>query len=149
LLPAMTAQNESHILNVCSVLGLVPGRKLMAYQTSKFALVGFSLALRTEVGAQNVGVTAFCPGLVDTPMMDQSGPGWLRKSVSLGPLSLIMSPDAVAERAIASIRGDRGLVVVSWGGQLIWRLYRLAPALVLWLFRGRCRGGRSGSPVNR
>jgi NAD(P)-dependent dehydrogenase (short-subunit alcohol dehydrogenase family) len=40
--------------------------------------VGFPLALRTEVGAQNVGVTAFCPGLVDTPMMDRSGPGWLK-----------------------------------------------------------------------
>jgi NAD(P)-dependent dehydrogenase (short-subunit alcohol dehydrogenase family) len=149
LLPSMIEQNESHILNVCSVLGLVPGRKLMAYQTSKFALVGFSLALRTEVGAQNVGVTAFCPGLVDTPMMDRSGPGWLRKSVSLGPLSLIMSPDAVARRAISSIRGDRGLVVVSWGGQLIWRIYRLFPALVLWLFRGRCRASRNGSPIDR
>jgi short-subunit dehydrogenase len=149
LLPSMIEQNESHILNVCSVLGLVPGRKMMAYQTSKFALVGFSLALRTEVGAQNVGVTAFCPGLVDTPMMDRSGPGWLRKSVSLGPLSLIMSPDAVARRAISSIRGDRGLVVVSWGGQLIWRIYRLFPALVLWLFRGRCRSSRNGSPIDR
>jgi 3-oxoacyl-[acyl-carrier protein] reductase len=148
LLPLMTEQNESHILNVCSVLGLVPGRKLMAYQTSKFALVGFSLALRTEVGAQNVGVTAFCPGLVDTPMMDRSGPDWLRKSVSLGPLSLIMSPDAVARRAISSIRGDHGLVVVSWAGQLIWRIYRLFPALVLWLFRGRCRSSRNGSPVD-
>jgi short-subunit dehydrogenase len=56
------------------------------------------------------GVTAFCPCLVDTPMMDRSGPGWLRKAVSLGPLSLIMSPDAVARRAISSIRSDRGLV---------------------------------------
>jgi NAD(P)-dependent dehydrogenase (short-subunit alcohol dehydrogenase family) len=61
LLPSMTEQNESHILNVCSILGLAPGRKLMAYQTSKFALVGLSLALRTEIGAQNVGVTAFAP----------------------------------------------------------------------------------------
>jgi 3-oxoacyl-[acyl-carrier protein] reductase len=144
LLPMMTLQNESHILNVCSVLGLVPGRKVMAYQTSKFALVGFSLALRTEYAAQNVGVTALCPGLVDTPMLDKFGPGWLRKSVCLGPLSLVSSPDAVAHRAISSIRGNRGLVVVSLGGQLIWRLYRLCPALVLRLFRGRGRPNRNG-----
>jgi 3-oxoacyl-[acyl-carrier protein] reductase len=140
LLPMMTTQGESHILNVCSVLGLVPGRKMMAYQTSKFGLVGYSLALRTEVVAQNVGVTALCPGLVDTPMLEKFAPSWLRKSVSLGPLSLITTADAVAKAAISSIRGNRGLVVVSWGGQLIWRLYRLSPALVLWLFRSRRRG---------
>jgi 3-oxoacyl-[acyl-carrier protein] reductase len=147
LLPLMVEQKESHVLNVCSIMGLVPGRKLMAYQTSKFALVGFSLALRTEVGAQNVGVTALCPGLVDTPMMDKFGPGWLRKSVSLGPWSLVTTPEAVARRAISSIRRNRGLVVVSWGGQLLWRIYRLFPALVPWLFRGRCRPGGNGSPI--
>jgi 3-oxoacyl-[acyl-carrier protein] reductase len=137
LLPLMTLQDESHIVNVCSVLGLVPGRKVMAYQTSKFAMVGFSLALRTEYAAQNVGVTALCPGLVDTPMLDKFGPGWLRRSVCLGPLSLVTGPEAVARKAISSIRGNRGLVIVSLGGQLIWRLYRLFPALVLWLFCGR------------
>jgi 3-oxoacyl-[acyl-carrier protein] reductase len=147
LLPAMTLQNESHVLNVCSVLGLVPGRKLLAYQTSKFALVGFSLALRTELGGQNVGVTALCPGLVDTPMLDQFAPGWLRKSVSLGPLSLVTTPDAVARRAISCIRGNRGLVVVSMGGQLLWRIYRLCPSLVLWLFRRRRQLCQDGSPV--
>ena len=141
LLPEMDLHNESHILNVCSVLGLVPGRKVMAYQTSKFAMVGFSLGLRAELGGQNVGVTALCPGLVDTPMLDKFATGWLRKSVSLGPLSLITTPEAVADKAISSIRGNRGLVVVSWGGQLIWRLYRLFPALVLWLFRRRKRRG--------
>jgi 3-oxoacyl-[acyl-carrier protein] reductase len=145
LLPLLGAQRESHILNVCSVLGLVPGRKVMAYQTSKFGLVGFSLGLRTELGGQNVGVTALCPGLVDTPMMDKFGPSWLRKSVSLGPLSLISTPEAVARRAISSIRGNRGLVVVSTGGHLIWRLYRLSPGLVLWLFRRRPR--RRGPPA--
>jgi 3-oxoacyl-[acyl-carrier protein] reductase len=149
LLPLMTAQRESHIVNVCSVLGLVPGRKVMAYQTSKFGLVGFSLALRTELCAQNVGVTALCPGLVDTPMLGKFGPGWLRKSVSLGPLSLVTSPDAVARKAVASIRNNRSLVVVSFGGHLIWRIYRLFPTLVLWLFRRRRRPGRDGSPAKR
>jgi 3-oxoacyl-[acyl-carrier protein] reductase len=143
LLPLMTVQNESHILNVCSVMGLVPGRKLMAYQTSKFALVGFSLALRTELGARNIGVTALCPGLVDTPMLDKFAPSWLRKSVSLGRLSLVTTPDAVARRAMASIRGNRGLVVVSFGGRLIWWIYRLFPALILWLFRRRRRPDRN------
>ena len=138
LTPTLAKQEESHILNVCSLLGLVPTRKLMCYQTSKFALVGFSTALRTEFSAQNIGVTALCPGLVDTPMLEE-GPGWLKKSVSLGPFSLVSSPESVARTAIASIRGNRGIAVGSIGAQLVWRLYRFSPALVLWLFRRKAR----------
>jgi NAD(P)-dependent dehydrogenase (short-subunit alcohol dehydrogenase family) len=139
LLPLLIKQRESHILNVCSVLGLVSARKLMSYQTSKFALVGFTMALRTEYGAKNVGVTALCPGLVDTPMLDKIGPRWLRKSVNLGPLSLVVSAEAVARIAIASIRHNRAVAVVSFGGYLIWWIYRLSPTLGLWLFRRRRR----------
>ena len=138
LVPSLVKQPESHILNVCSVLGLVPARKLVCYQTSKFALVGFSMALRTELGAQNVGVTALCPGLVDTPMLQQ-GPRWLRKSVSLGPVSFVVTAEAVARTAIASILSNRAIAVVSLGAKLIWWIYRLSPTLVLWLFRRKPR----------
>jgi NAD(P)-dependent dehydrogenase (short-subunit alcohol dehydrogenase family) len=138
LIPALVKQQESHILNVCSLLGMVPARKLMCYQTSKFALVGFSMALRTELGAQNIGVTALCPGLVDTPMLE-AGPGWLKKSVSLGPFSLIVSPEAVARTAIASILGNRAIAVGSVGSRLVWWIYRFSPTLVLWLFRRKPR----------
>ena len=48
LLPTLTAQAEAHIVNVSSIFGLVPMRKIAAYQTSKFGLVGFSAALRAE-----------------------------------------------------------------------------------------------------
>ena len=136
LLPALRVQRESHILNVCSVLGLVPGRKLMGYQTSKFALVGFSLALRTELAATGVGVTALCPGFVDTPMLEMVGPRWLRKSVSFGPLSLIASAETVARQAIVSIRRNRA-IEVSFVARLLWLVYRISPTLVLWMFRQR------------
>jgi 3-oxoacyl-[acyl-carrier protein] reductase len=139
LLPALRAQKESHILNVCSVLGLVPVRKLMGYQTSKFALVGFSLALRTEYFAENVGVTALCPGFVDTPMLERFAPAWFKKLLSFGPFSLVVTPDFVARQAVASIRRNRGIVVVSFGGKILWRIFRLCPTLVLWLFRRKTR----------
>ena len=135
LLPTLTAQRESHILNVCSVFGLLPVRKLMGYQTSKFALVGYSLALRTEYFAQNVGVTALCPGFVDTPMFERFGPAWFKRLLSFSPFSLVVSPDFVARQAVASIRRNRGIVVVSLGGKIMWLIFRLCPTLVLWLFR--------------
>src|SRR5262245_48444274 len=61
--------NEAHILNVCSIFGLVSTRKSAAYQTSKFALVGLSAALRAEYGSPAFGVTALCPGFAHTPLV--------------------------------------------------------------------------------
>jgi NAD(P)-dependent dehydrogenase (short-subunit alcohol dehydrogenase family) len=58
LIPKLAKQRQSHILNVRSILGLVPER---SYQTSKLGLVEFSLALRTGYAAHNVSVTALCP----------------------------------------------------------------------------------------
>ncbi|MGH6726369.1 MAG: SDR family NAD(P)-dependent oxidoreductase, partial [Pseudolabrys sp.] len=69
LLPTLVAQEEAHIVNVCSIFGLSAAPRFAAYQTSKFALVGFSMAMRAEYGRPGFGVTALCPGFVQTPMI--------------------------------------------------------------------------------
>src|SRR5688572_25665238 len=66
LLRTMLSRTEAHVLNVCSVLGLVGMPKVTAYCTSKFGMVGFSEALRNEYGREGLGVTALCPGFVTT-----------------------------------------------------------------------------------
>ena len=68
LLPTFIHRPEVHIVNICSVLGLVGLPKVCAYSTSKFALVGFSESLRSEYGKQGIGVTAICPGFVKTKL---------------------------------------------------------------------------------
>lgn len=140
LLPVLIRrEKESHILNVCSVVGLIPVRKLAVYQTSKFGLVGFSLAMRTLGTRFNMGVTALCPSLVDTPMLEEMGPVWYKRSLRLGPLSPVVSPDVVARHAIASIRKNKGIVVIPFSGKLLWFAYRLAPNLFLRLFSRQFR----------
>ena len=133
----MACQEESHILNVCSLVGLVPVRKLASYQTSKFGLVGFSLAMRTLGVRYNIGVTALCPGLVDTPMVEQMGPRWYKQSTRLGPLSPVVSPEIVARQAIAAIRRNKALAVISLSGKLLWFAYRFAPTLFIRMFTRR------------
>ena len=66
LLPSLLARPEAHVLNTCSMFGLFGAPKLAAYCTTKFALVGFSDALRAEYGRDGLGVTALCPGFVRT-----------------------------------------------------------------------------------
>lgn len=129
LLPSLQS-NEAHILNVCSIFGLLSTRKAAAYQTTKFALVGLSAALRAEYGNSRFGVTALCPGLVHTPMVDE-----LNDAEKLPPEWLFVDVETVAAAAIRAIRKNKGIVVVPLAARALWLLARLSPALVDWLNR--------------
>ena len=62
----MKARGRGHILNTSSILGLFPKAEHAAYVAAKFAVVGFSEALRAELAPHGVGVTVLMPGLVRT-----------------------------------------------------------------------------------
>lgn len=138
LLPTLLAQEESHIVNVCSILGLVTMKRTAGYQASKFGLVGFSGALRAEYGHAGLGVTALCPGFVRTAMIENL-PGMVRPVV---PGWAFTSAERVAARTITAIRRNQGLVVIGPSARVFWWLMRLSPPLVGWFNRERKRRGR-------
>ncbi|MFC4501196.1 MULTISPECIES: SDR family oxidoreductase [Streptomyces] len=55
-----------HIVNTASAAAFLPSRALPAYSTSKAAVLMLSECLRAELAGQGIGVTAICPGLVNT-----------------------------------------------------------------------------------
>lgn len=69
-LPRMLAHGEGgHIVTTASSGGLLAGM-LGVYATTKFAVVGMMEALRVELAGRNIGVSAFCPGLVRTDIFN-------------------------------------------------------------------------------
>ncbi|MFC8869880.1 SDR family oxidoreductase [Streptomyces sp. NPDC057148] len=63
----MAARGQGgHIVNIASAAAFQPSRALPAYSTSKAAVLMLSECLRAELAGQGVGVTAICPGLVNT-----------------------------------------------------------------------------------
>jgi NAD(P)-dependent dehydrogenase (short-subunit alcohol dehydrogenase family) len=66
VLPYLKRNAESRIVNISSIGGRVAVPHMAPYCTSKFALAGFSDALRMEVAAQGVRVTSVSPGLMRT-----------------------------------------------------------------------------------
>ena len=71
LLPRMRAHGEgAHVLVTSSSAGLVAGGKIGIYVTSKFAVVGLMESLREELEGQNVGVSIFCPGFVQSNLIE-------------------------------------------------------------------------------
>lgn len=65
LLPVLRSHPGSHLVNLSSVFGIMAPPGQVAYATSKFALRGFSEALRAEIGSA-VGVTVVHPGGIRT-----------------------------------------------------------------------------------
>ncbi len=68
IVPKMVERGAGSVVNVASASGVVGFSKLTAYSASKFALVGFSEALRGELDGTGVKVGTICPGLVRTPI---------------------------------------------------------------------------------
>ncbi|HEV2700478.1 MAG TPA: SDR family NAD(P)-dependent oxidoreductase [Steroidobacteraceae bacterium] len=66
-LPRIRAQGEGgQIVSVSSLAGLLGHAPAGVYTASKFAVVGMMEALRAELADANIGVTVFCPGIVNT-----------------------------------------------------------------------------------
>ncbi len=148
LLPSLLEREESHILNVCSILGLVASKRMAAYHTSKFALVGFSRALRAEFVRRGLGVTALCPGFVKTQIFQSAqaaGPG---HAVPPPPWWMLTTVERVAAVAVDSIRRNRAVATVSPTARVIWWIDRWMPWLldlvqrISWGKKRRQRSGR-------
>jgi short-subunit dehydrogenase len=151
LLPSLLARREAHVLNVCSVLGLVGMPKVTAYCTSKFGMVGFSESLRNEFGREGLGVTALCPGFVKTSLFTNAP---LEKTVEehkLPPNAICTTPERVANTAIKAIYRNRRLVVMEPFARLMYSVKRFAPWLMDFIFHlgRRKRVARKMSELKR
>lgn len=156
LLPTLLAADEAHILNVCSMFGLAGWRKTLAYQTTKFGLVGFTAGLRAEYCREHFGVTALCPGFVRSALStDYATAGAQERRQP--PSWICTTPEKVAARAIRAIKRNQGLVVMTPVTHVYWRLWRFLPGATDWLLRegwrkrgridvGECRG-RAGADL--
>jgi 3-oxoacyl-[acyl-carrier protein] reductase len=141
LFPMLVKSGDAHVVNMCSVFGLVGSRNIAAYQTSKHGLVAFTNALRTEYSGRGFGASAICPGFVSTSMIERvtspDAPQQERagKAPSTPPKWTFTTPETVAAKTIAAIRKNRGLVVITPAARLLWWLYRVSPAMVDWVAR--------------
>lgn len=136
LLPGMIERKNGHILNVASLGGLVSHGLLLAYCTTKFGLVGLSEALYQQVREHNVHVTAFCPGIIRTPIAEHTKlRGYSSDKVSrwikiLMKSPVTMSADRTGDLIVLAVKKKRPLVVTTVLGKFMAALHRLSPGLV-------------------
>jgi short-subunit dehydrogenase len=66
VLPQMLARGNGRIVNISSIAGKAPIPHMLPYSVSKFAIVGYSQAMRVELLGKGIHVTTVCPGLMRT-----------------------------------------------------------------------------------
>jgi len=111
--PLLVAQGEGHIVNTASLGGWLAEPSMSIYTTSKFAVVGFSEALRAELAPHGVGVTTLCPGPVRTQLADSDRlrPATAGEAVAQsGSLEPVMEqgvdPDAIGPLVAGAVLDD-------------------------------------------
>jgi short-subunit dehydrogenase len=125
-LPHMRRQGVGHIVNVASVVGKRASPFRAAYVGSKFALVGFSEALRMELRGTGIDVTCVCPIGTATEFHDLE-PNRLGVPGRGGP---IQSAEHVARAIVRALRRPRAEVHPFPPARLLFLANDLAPGLV-------------------
>lgn len=122
----MAAQRHGQIVNVSSLMGKIAAPTMATYSATKFAIVGFTQALRGELAEYNVKVSALLPSLTETDMVQELQ--WFRWVVP-------MTPHQVARALVAGLRQGSGEILVGWQSHLAVWGHRVAPWLVETLLR--------------
>ncbi|GEK88125.1 hypothetical protein SAMN04488100_10139 [Alkalibacterium putridalgicola] len=122
----MADRRSGHIINIASIAGKIATPKSAVYSSSKFAVIGFSDALRLELRKHNIKVTTINPGPVDTAFFDTFDPeGSYLERVE----PFVLTPEKVAEKTIAVIGTNKREVNIPKLLEVSSKFYSLFPVL--------------------
>jgi 3-oxoacyl-[acyl-carrier protein] reductase len=117
----MVTQQQGVIVNVSSLMGKVAAPTMATYSATKFAIVGFTQALRGELARHNIRVLGLLPSLTDTDMV---------RDLQLFRWVVPMTTQQVADALITGLQRDSSEILVGWQSHLAVWCNRLAPWLL-------------------
>lgn len=101
-LATMRQQQSGHFVFLSSVAGKLGAPMLTAYCASKWAIRGFSTALRAELHGSGIGVTTVYPAWVETPMIHQE-----QDAMQLLNVQALLTPQQVAAEILQAVTEER------------------------------------------
>ncbi|WP_340688540.1 SDR family oxidoreductase [Amycolatopsis coloradensis] len=126
------------IVNVASAAAYLPSKILSAYATTKSAVLTLSVCLRAELAAENIGVTAICPGIVNTNItsttrfvgVDEIEQKRRQKSSSKLYAKRGFGPEKVARDILRAVEKDKAIQPSTPEAKAALVLSRLTPGLL-------------------
>jgi short-subunit dehydrogenase len=124
-LPDLVERPEAHLVNISSASGFVGLPYASTYASSKWAVIGFSESIRSELkvqGHEHVHTTIVCPSYIGTGMFE---------GAAAPKATEILDPDYLAEKVVQAVERDRVYVLEPWMVKITPLLRGLLPTALL------------------
>jgi len=139
-LPTMVESGRGgHVVNLSSAAGLLANPQLSAYSATKFAVFGLSEALRMELKSHGIGVTAVCPGIINTaitqtsPIRGSGDVGERRNRLASTYDKRGYTPKRVAHNILRAVDRNRAVAPIAAEAHVMYVLSRAVPPLARWV----------------
>lgn len=156
-LPVLEKQKSAHIVNISSVFGLAAPPGQAAYAASKFAVRGFTEALRHELESSNITVSVVHPGGIKTNIANNSRLGAgvklteeerLEKVENFNRKLAATTPERAAEIIVKGIKSRQTRIVIGADARALSFFTRLFPrryfSVLNLIFGGRLKNDKNG-----
>lgn len=138
-LPAMVAKKQGHVVNTASAAGYFAAPDMTAYAASKHGVMGLSEALRSEMAEHGIGVSAICPGIINTNIVSagrmNGATGAAQEKIAALYRRRNYGPELVAEAIVSAIEKNRAVTPVSPEAWVMYGAKRFIPGLMDWMNR--------------
>lgn len=136
-LPAMVAAGKGgSVVNLASMAAFLAPREMSIYAASKFAVLGFSESLRSEMAEHKIHVAAICPGVINTPIVQNTIMEGAAARTGLRDKAQKMyqrrnySPEKVAKAVVKAVLHKKSVVPVSPEAWVGYYGKRFVPSLM-------------------
>lgn len=126
------------IVNLASAAAFLPSKSMIAYGTTKAAVLAFSEALRADLADEGITVTAVCPGFVNTDIakntvyagMTSEQQDTARRKADAAYRLRNYTPEATARAIVKAVRTGAAVVPIAAESRLGYALRRISPSLI-------------------
>jgi 3-dehydrosphinganine reductase len=130
MIPHFRKAGGGHLVNTSSIAGFVGLFGYTGYCASKYAIIGFSDALRSELEQYRIRVSVLCPPNTRTPGLVEENRFKPAEVLKVEEKAKTMDAKAVARVLLKSLPRNKFLIVPSLDGKLALCLSRIAPAIL-------------------
>ncbi|MGH3560112.1 MAG: SDR family NAD(P)-dependent oxidoreductase, partial [Mycobacterium sp.] len=131
------------IINISSAAAYLPSKSMVAYGTSKAAVLAFSESLRADLADEGITVTAVCPGFVNTNIakstiyagMTAEQQERARQKADAAYRRRNYTPEATAKAIVKAVRTGPAVLPIAAESRLGYAVRRISPSLVRLLAR--------------
>ena len=130
VLPHMIQRGSGHIVNVASAAGIFTTPGGAPYCATKFAVVGMSEVLRSEVARLGIGVTCVCPAFVKTSIAEGTRTSGLKEmDLSKAYNYWGQMPEKTAVKILKGVKKNKRLLLPTIDAKIFYFLKRFFPGL--------------------